>query len=326
MKNIRSAIGTPSAIIAFETAGRYLNFTKAAEELNVSQPAISRQIRNLELHIGKPLFFRRGNKVRFTPQGRFLFEATNSSFQHIVSAIDQIRAHTAEEALVLRSQPIVLSTFVLPLLIDLQRTFPDVPIDIRSMDNEAPIDPDAPSISILYGIGNWPGMKAELIFDEIYFPICHPLILKGLKQKDPNDIFDRLPLLQISSFIDDWMDWHSWGAHFHIGTLSSKRPQLINDYEMLLRACRSGHGVAVGSLYLVAQSLQEGTLVRLTDLCVRSKFGFYLVYDQSLAQNKKHAGLLRWIRRKAEETRQSCLSILSDVQPADGTSFSAATK
>lgn len=325
MKNLRSAVGTPSAIIAFEAAGRHLNFTRAAAELNVSQPAISRQIRNLELHIGQALFVRHGNKVRLTPKGRVLFEATTSSFRHIVSAVDHIGPRASEETLILRTEPTMLSSFVLPLIADLQRQFPSVPIDIRAMANSAPIERDFPSISILYGRGDWPEMESEPIFEEICFPICHPLLLKGLEWKDPNDLFDSLPLLQVSTYIDEWMDWHKWGSHFRIKSLSSKRPQLINDYEMLMRACLSGHGVAVGSLYLVAQSLQEGLLVRLTDLCIHSKFGFHLVYDRSLTREKRHARVLRWLKQQAEETRQKCLTVLSDIQPEYSTASGAVT-
>ncbi|WP_457155796.1 LysR family transcriptional regulator, partial [Mesorhizobium sp. P5_C1] len=240
MKNLRSAVGTPSSIIAFEAAGRHLNFSKAAAELNVSQPAISRQIRNLEEHIGKDLFFRRGNKVRLTERGRILFEAARESFERIISAVESMEDETRDTTLVLRSQPILLSTFVLPLMPDLQRAFPGFFIDIQSLENTAPIDSERNTIAILYGNGNWPGMRSELLFSDVYFPICHPLILKGIQTTEPMDLFDSLPLLQISNFIDPWMEWRKWGEHFAIERLVTKRPQFINDYEMLLRACRAG--------------------------------------------------------------------------------------
>jgi LysR family transcriptional regulator, glycine cleavage system transcriptional activator len=313
MKNLRSAVGTPSAIIAFEAAGRHLNFSKAAAELNVSQPAISRQIRNLEAHIGKSLFARRGNKVRLTEGGRILFDATNESFERIISAVDKMEDESRDATLVLRSQPILLSTFVLPLMPDLQRAFPGFFIDIQSLDNNAPIDNERNTISILYGSGNWPGMRSELLFSDIYFPICHPLILKGIQTADPLKLFDSLPLLQIPNFIDPWMEWRKWGEHFGIDRLVSRRPQFINDYEMLLRACRAGQGVAMGALHFVQQELLEGSLVRITGLTVNSDYGFHFVYDPSLTKKRDFANVLAWLRDQAKETQRRCLATLSNV-------------
>ena len=313
MQNLRKYVGTPSAIIAFETAGRHLNFTRAADELNVSQPAISRQIRNLELHIGKSLFVRRGNKVRLTKHGLILFEATNESFRHIITAVDRINNEARDSTIVLRSQPIFLSTFVLPLLVDLQRSFPDFSIDIQALENTAAIDNDRATISILYGDGNWPGMKSELLFNDVYFPVCHPLALKGIESSDPKELFDHLPLLQMSTFIDPWMDWRKWGPHIGIDSLSIKRPQMFNDYEMLLRACRSGQGVAIGALYLVDAALLEGSLVRVTDVTMNSNFGFHFVYDPTLIKKRGLGDILSWLRIRAEETQQRCLSALARI-------------
>lgn len=290
-----------------------MNFSKAADELNVSQPAISRQIRNLESHIGKPLFVRRGNKVRFTEGGRILFEATNNSFGQIIAAVDRVEDKTRDRTLVLRSQPILLSTFILPLMADLQRAFPGFFVDIQALENNAPFDSERNTIAILYGDGNWPGMRAELLFSDIYFPICHPLILKGIRSSDPRDLFDRLPLLQISSFIDPWMEWRQWGEHFGIDRLVTKRPQFINDYEMLLRACRAGQGVAMGALHFVQDELLEGSLVRITELTVNSDFGFHFVYDPALTKKRDFADVLAWLRERAQETQQRCLSTLGNV-------------
>lgn len=314
MKNLRSAVGTPSAIIAFETAGRHLNFSKAAEELNVSQPAISRQIRNLESHIGRPLFIRRGNQVRLTEHGRILFEATSGSFQKIIEAVDQIADGTRDKIIKLQSQPILISTFIIPAIIELQHAFPDVLIDIQASDNNAPIDNERPTIAILYGDGNWPGMKSELLFRDVYFPICHPLLLKEIKSADPVELFNRLPLLQITPFIDPWMEWRKWGEHFQVDSLTTKRPLFINDYEMLLRACRSGQGIAVGAIHFVREALAEGSLVRITELTVNSNFGFHFVYDQTWLQNRAFIDVLSWLRDWAEDTRQQCQVMLEDKE------------
>jgi len=281
--------------------------------MNVSQPAISRQIRNLELHIGKPLFARKGNKVRFTKHGLILFEATHEAFRHIIAAIDWINNEARDNTLVLRSQPIFLSTFVLPLLADLQCRFPEFSINIQALENSAAIDNERPTISILYGDGNWPGMKSELLFNDVYFPVCHPLVLKGIECSDPKDMFDHLPLLQMSTFVDPWMDWRNWGPHIGTDSLTSKRPQMFNDYDILLRACRSGHGVAIGSLYLVDSALLEGSLVRVTGSTTNSNFGFYFVCDPALLTKQDFAEVLSWLRVRAEETQQRCLSLLGDT-------------
>jgi LysR family glycine cleavage system transcriptional activator len=313
MKTLRSAIGTPSALIAFEAAGRHLNFSRAAVELNVSQPAISRQIRNLELHIGKRLFARRGNKVAFTEQGRVLFQTTTESFRYIVSAIERIEDKIHDKTLTIRSQPILLATFVLPLMADLRRVFPDFLFDIQSMENSAPLDSERPTIAIMYGDGHWPRMKSVPLFNDVYFPVCHPLMLKGIQAGNAKELLDQLPLLQISTFIDPWMDWRKWGEHFGIDSLKTKRPQYINDYEILLRICRSGQGVALGALHFVYQDLLEGSLVRLTELVVNSDHGFYFVCEPSLTRRREFADLLAWLRDRAKETQRRCLAILRGV-------------
>lgn len=310
MESVRKHIGSPSAIIAFEAAGRHMNFTKAARELNVSQPAISRQIRNLEQHIGTKLFLRRGNNIRFTDQGLILFEATNASFNKIVDAVNLIRHGSREKDFVLRSQPIFLSTFVLPLMRDFQLTFPDCAINIQALENTAAVDSSGNTISILYGDGNWPGMKSDLLFNDIYFPVCKPQVLADLKALDLEQGFSSLNLLQMSEFIDPWMKWENWGKHFEIDALIAKRPQKLNDYEMLLRSCRSGLGVAIGALHQIEESLNAGSLVRYSDMIITSKFGFYMVYQPERIENAYFEKILSWLHSRAEKTHTRCLALL----------------
>ena len=301
-------VGSPRSIVVFEAAARSLSFTRAAEELSVSQPAVSRQIRELETVIGCRLFHRTGNTIVLTRSGQQLFETVETSLRRITQTIGAISDIWTSNSVAIRSHVTLLSNFVIPLWTEQETALPDIAIEILSARNDAPISFEGPGIAILYGDGSWSGFAAERLIDDQLFPVCAPATLARHGEANLNSIITREPLLQLSNYVDKAMDWSFWAEQFQLPPIHAAVRHVFNDYEMLLQSCKSGRGIAIGSRCVVAPSLRSGQLVRLSDLTHETELGYYLVYDRMIAENPRIRRLIEFLKREAaafsRQTRQ----------------------
>ncbi|MEX0284451.1 MAG: LysR family transcriptional regulator, partial [Paracoccaceae bacterium] len=161
-------------LVAFEAAARLGSFTRAAEELDLSQAAVSQRIRQLEDHLDAPLFVRANRKVTLTAAGQALQQATGPALGQIAATSDQLRARASGNRLSIAVDPTIASIWLMPRLSRYRDEIgEDLSLHVTTTDDVAGLS-GAVDLTIQHGTGKWPGRDAALLFSEDVFPVCAP--------------------------------------------------------------------------------------------------------------------------------------------------------
>ena len=284
------------AVWYFESAARHLNFTKAAEELNVTHSAISHQIRALEDWVGQPLFERGARGLRLTEAGQQFVPPIRVAFQQLIQAGQAVR-HTAHGgALTVSVLPSLASKWLVPRLSDFRVRFPDIDVRISATGQLEMVGRGDIDIGLRYGRGNWPDLTAELLLHDDLFPICSPDLLKGPKPlKEPRDIA-HFPLLSDS----DWRPaeyefWHRWFELAGISDLALKPDMTFTASNLMIDAAIAGLGVGLGNTMLAGADLKAGRLVKPFELSLNLETGYFVVYGPGALKRPKIKAFRDWV-------------------------------
>ena len=262
---------------AFEAAARHLSFTKAAQELNVTQTAISHQIRRLEEELGLRLFVRQSRALTLTPQAADYLPNIRAAFQDLRTATDRLLRNGNDRVLTISTLTSLAVKWLLPRLSTFQEKHPE--IDVRITTSTEVVDFRSSNIdaAVRYGRGQWPGVHAEWLMAEQLFPVCSPKLLTGARAlKQPEDLA-RATLLHTSTTRDDWRVWlTAAGLPIQI----AQNPSLTFDLAfMTVQAAIDGLGVAMGHTAYVADDIANGRLVVPFDISAPSA-GYYFVVPE----------------------------------------------
>ena len=245
-----------SAIRAFEAAGRHENFSRAAEELGLTQAAISYQIRQLEDRVGRPLFVREKGRVRLSDSGRRLLPAITGGFAGIAEAFTALREED-DDVLALDAAMSFGGTWLSARIGRFQVRFPDLAVRI-SLTNEL-IDFATSRIdaTIRAGRGPWEGLRTEFLFNQHFTPICTPEFIAKHAIREPAD------LLGVERLTPNEPSWAGWFAAAGVGTTPVARQGIVLDSQLQeLSAMQSGFGIALLSPLYWAADLASGRLVQ----------------------------------------------------------------
>jgi LysR family glycine cleavage system transcriptional activator len=261
-----------NALRVFEAVATHLSFTAAAKELGVTTAAVSAQVKALEADIGVPLFRRHTRAVALTQEGAELLPGVARGLEELRRAVDRLRRERVGGLLNLSVPSEFLQRWLLPRLGEFTRRHPE--IEVRFGPPRAALDfsRDDFHAAIIYGLGPWPGLKAERLLDEWVFPVCSPALLAKLGPIDTLSDFTRYPLIHSRS--EPWVDWLR-----RVGgdtTRAETIPQL-EDSSAALAAVEQGAGVALARWSLVASELAAGRLVRPMLPSVQQRRAWYLV-------------------------------------------------
>lgn len=267
-----------------------MSFTRAAEELNLSQGAVSRQIQILEERIGVPLFFRRHREISLTRAGLVFQQAISQSLISIRRAIAVIE--NLESASVTVAASVAMSSFwLMPALIRFRERHPQ--IDIRILASDQPLDPrrEAIDLAILYGDGNWPGVVSHKLFEEEVFPVCSPSYLKDRKIESASDLVNEV-LIDVEAGVSICSTWNDWFNLAGVQTHSHQSSIRVSNFDLAYRAACASKGIALTCAYGCAEMIEDGRLVRLLDVSVRTRLSEYIV----AAGNNELSGAARAVR------------------------------
>ncbi len=250
-----------TALRSFKSAGRHLSFSRAAEELFVSQAAISRQIRELEATLRTPLFDRLHRRVVLTDAGHHLLRQLTTSFDAIDAALSETTANTSASTVTVSVEPSIASEWLVPRLDAFRKLHPDIDILVDADPRVIDFHADKADLAIRYSASktSWPGADAEMLAPVFDTPLLSPDLLKsGPPLTSPDDL-RRYPLVHEETryYWDEW--FRAAGGHESKGLA---RGPLMMDMSLVLQAARRGHGVALGCLLLAQEDIANGTLVR----------------------------------------------------------------
>ena len=279
-----------NAIKAFEAAARHESFSRAADELYVTHGAVSHQIRALEEELGVKLFARDGKRVRLTDVGRRYAAQVRAALVSLAEATREIRAGDRDRRLVVSMLSSFAARWVTPRIGRFIEENPQWDLELLSTNALTDFARDDVDCAIRFGYGNYPGLHAELLLEEVFFPACSPTFRDGNLPKAPADLAN-VPLLR-----SDDEHWRIW---FDAAGLNDwpepKRGVLYQDSSNLLQAAIDGQGVALTRRSLAMHEVAAGRLVRLFDIDGPSPWQYYFICTPQLMQTARVKAFRDWV-------------------------------
>ena len=288
-----------SSLRPFEAAARHSSFSKAANELCVTQAAISKQVRALELHLGQKLFLREGPKVTLTSDGRNLQQAVSLGLSHIASAAAEIRRKTQPGRMAIAMRLPFASQFMAPRFGELRASFPDIDISILSTERNPLVLLNQVDMAIVLGYEPQPDLFVDHLLTEEIFPVCSPgFVTRNPGLRTVQDIPDH-QLLHLD--VDHWrdLDWEPINWPVVTRALGVKREVELagpsfNNYELLISAAVSGLGLAISWRHLCEDLLARGHLVRPVAESYQIDRKHYLITHAAIAEDRTVRRLRAW--------------------------------
>ena len=264
-----------NALRAVEAGARHLSFTKAAEELHVTQAAVSHQVKALEEHLGVRLFRRLTRRLALTEEGRALLPAVGEAFDRIAEAAERIgRSASRSRTLTVSVTPSFGAKWLVHRLGRFWREHPDVDLRVHHSVQLVDFDRDSDvDLAVRWGRGGWPGLSADLLIPSGRTPVCSPALLDGPHPlRTPDDLRHHTLLHE-----DDYGPWIEWLMAAGAAGVDARRGPIIDDAGVVVQLAIDGHGVALGRVGLIAGDLAAGRLVRPFDLSLEDSLAYYLV-------------------------------------------------
>ena len=299
---MRRKIPGTELLIAFETAARHQSFTRAAEELCLTQSAVCRQISTLEAFLGILLFNRIKKRVTLSEAGLLYAKQVREYLRKMEHDTLSLMAHRgAGGVLELAVIPTFATRWLIPRLADFHARHPAITLDLTTraepfMFTETPFD-----AAIHFGDPVWPGALTEYLFGEEMIPVCSAALLKGQTLLTPEELLE-LPLLHQSARPDAWREWFEAAGRANVNAMGGARYEL---FSMLVEAARAGLGVALVPRFFVLSEIDSGELVVPADYVLHNQRSYYLVYPENKLGSPSLQVFCQWLRDQASAYREA---------------------
>lgn len=293
---------------AFEAVARHLNFRAAAEELSLTQSAVSRQIQAMEDEVGVPLFLRHTRAVELTAAGAQLLRAVLPSLERMDSTVRLIRRSAGRKSVTISTWASFASMWLIPRLEDFQSAHPD--IDIRIDASDVPVDMETADVDVAlrYARPAQVPPQAIRLFGEQLTPVASPWLLKsGHPLRKGSDLV-HFGLIEASDSHRtqnlEWLTWRRWLDTHHFKTLEPKRWLYFNYAHQIAQAALTGQGLALARMPLVADSLASGDLVEiLPHMRLESPMVYWLLVGPRAIARPEIQAFCDWLQVQAQLTR-----------------------
>jgi DNA-binding transcriptional LysR family regulator len=303
--NAKSSPRLPSLDLlrGFEASARLLSFTRAGEELRLSQSAVSRQIQELEDQLGVSLFQRKHRALALTEAGRQLYPAAAQVLATMRAVTDRLRAASGQRVVAVTTNVTFAALWLVPRLARFTRENPGVDVRIQADTRLHDLERDGFDVALRYCPPAVAGRDALRLFGETVFPVCSPGLADDPRRplKSPEDLARHVLL-----HIDDpdgqtpWLSWRAWLEAEGLGELQPAANLRFTNYSEVMPAALAGQGVALGRSPLVREALREGTLVAPFRRQAESSRAYYLVSAPGAAERREVARFIAWVTAEAK--------------------------
>ena len=289
-----------AALRALESAARHLSFTRAGEELNVTQSAISHQIRHMEEFWGFKLFLRQKRGLILSGEGEALVPVIRDFLERMELTLAQLAKEEVRGPLKVSLLQSFAVKWLVPRLPDFQARHPEIDVWISTNDNCIDFSDGEADLAIRLGGGNYPGLFAELLLTENVFPACSPALLDqyGVPET-PSDLL-KYPLL-LRNNEERTSTWQEWFRRAGVPEPVLEDGPRFPDTNMALQAALSDQGVALVRSAHVGEDLQAGRLVRLFDVDYPSNSAYYMVCPKGMQDQPKIAAFRQWLLDQSKQ-------------------------
>jgi LysR family glycine cleavage system transcriptional activator len=285
-----------NALRAFEAAARHLSFTRAADELHVTQTAISHQIKALEERLAVRLFRRLPRGLLLTEEAQRYLPPVRDAFDQIAAATEQLGAGGSSGRLTVSVLPSFAAKWLVPRLGRFRATHPDLDLRISASSQLVDFARDDVDIAIRMGRGRYPGLRVDRLFGESMLPVCAPKLLSGAHPlRRPEDLREHVLLHD-----DDHTGWQLWLELAGVEGVDPTRGPIFTDSAMVVQAAAEGQGVALARRVLAAGDLAAGRLVQPFEVSLPHDLAYYLVSPEATAEQPRIKAFRAWLLAEAE--------------------------
>jgi LysR family glycine cleavage system transcriptional activator len=271
------------AVKVFEAVARHGNLTRAAAELNMTQSAVSYQIKVIERFAGTALFERLARGVTLTAEGLRLFPIVQQGLRDIGMAFRSLRDEH-ENLLVISTMQTIASSWLAPRLGTLQMSHPELAVRLEISTEISDLAGGNIDVAIRSGKGNWPGVTSHFLLEQRFVAVASPTYLaREGRPSRPEDILDHVLIAPT----DDW--WQIWlNEAGYNGPMQIRRPGVdVDTQQMTTRMTLAGQGISLATPTFIQQELAQGQLVQLFDIESRSGLSYYIAYATARASSRK---------------------------------------
>jgi len=289
-------------LVGFEAAARHLSFTKAGEELFLTQSAVSRQMKELEDQLGVELFQRRHRALSLTDAGKQFYASAAQVLTTMRAATDRLRTQAGKKSLSVTTTHSFAALWLIPRLAGFTQSHPTVDVRITADTRVQDLDRDGLDIAIRHGPAALAGTNAIRLMGERVFPVCSPKLLadKSRPLREPKDLRHHT-LLQY----DDpdgrhpWLHWKTWLEVERIADLRPSGTLSFSGYEQIIPAAVAGHGVALGRSPLVKDLLASGDLIMPFKSSADPARAYYAIVARNAAARAEVSEFVAWLKHEA---------------------------
>lgn len=284
------------ALPDFEAAARHLSFSKAADELNVTHGAVSRQVKSLEDYLGVSLFRRLNRALRLTDEGQAYARAVREILDSLAEATRRLPTPKEAGRLTVSTTYSFTSGWLVPRLSHFRALHPEIDVRLQADDRAVDFARDNVDLAIRYGRGNYPGLAAERLMGDDYAPVGSPALLKGKHPlKKPADLSHHVLLHDEGTEVD----WRMWLMAAGVEGVDASRGPIFSHSPMVIQAAIRGEGVALGRQVLIEDEVASGRLVRLFDLRLKAEMAYYVVCPLPSLDQMKVRAFRDWLLAEA---------------------------
>ncbi|MBI3900421.1 MAG: transcriptional regulator GcvA [Gammaproteobacteria bacterium] len=288
-----------NAVRSFEAAARSLSFTKAAQELHVTQGAVSRMVQTLEQELGMPLFKRVGRSIELTPAGSAYYAQVGEALDRIAAATRALQRAQDGGMLSISVLPTFAMRWLVPRLSSFQQLYPDILVDVTASEHAVNFATESIDVAIRYGLGQWPDTEATRVMHDTVGVFCAPALLQGgTPLRTPADL-PKHRLLQHTTRPEAWSEFF---AACGLPSPNMRHAPGFEHFFMIIEAAATGMGAAILPLFLAHDELASGRLVQAFAQTHKRKHGYYLVHARAAASVRKIKVFKEWLIAEAKKS------------------------
>jgi LysR family glycine cleavage system transcriptional activator len=296
-----------NSLRAFESSGRLLSFSKAADELNVTPGAISQQIRSLEEFLDIRLFKRLNRAIVLTDAGQFFLPLLSEGFSTITEAVELVRKRLGDVPLTVTSAPSFISKWLIPRLCKFQAHHPDIDVRIDASNRLVDFVREDIDLGIRFGTGEFPDLNSVYLFSIDLIPVCSPDLVN--QNNGLNSPYDLRHFTLLHSNYDDvdsyWPDWGMWLATAGVDDIDTSRGIIFNQSEMIIEAALEGQGVALVASVMAAGEIAAGRLIQPFETRLPVRLCYHMVTTEQKARSEKVTAFRNWVVAESDYLREA---------------------
>ncbi len=311
---MRRRLPSLNALKAFEASARQESFTQAANELCVTQGAVSQQVKALESELGVRLFRRERQRLIITEAGRTYLEVVRDAFDRLAAGTERLLQREQSGTLTITTSPNFAAKWLVHRLGRFSETHPGIDLRVSASVQHIDFAREDIDLAIRHGDGQWPGMHVIRLCTEELFPVCSPKLLKGRGALRLLRDVKHHTLLHTN----DTNNWENWlarvDARVGVGGVDAKRGIIFNQASMAIDAAVDGQGIALARTALASGDLISGRLVRPFRQAFDAPYAFWIVCPKSTAALPKISAFRDWLLKEAANDARFITAINSPAR------------